>query len=395
MTFAANMVYQVETAHLNALQLVLVGTALEGSVFLFEIPTGVVADLYSRRLSVIIGVFLVGAGFLLEGSFPFFLPILLAQVLWGVGFTFTSGALTAWFTDEVGEETSQMHIIRGAQMGEAGSLAGTLLGVLLAQILINLPILISGASFLFLGVYLILYMRETGFVRSDPEERSTWGSMKHTLVSGVRLLKLKKILAYLVAAGFFYGFYSEGFDRLWTPHLLQDLAFPSFYGIKPVVWFGLMGIIGSLLTLAITEWIRRQFSKAGSSIIFGALLTSTLLIVLGLGVFALTKNLWIAVLAWVAIYVFRRAVDPVFLIWYNHRLDSKIRATMLSFSSQVDAFGQIMGGPPIGLIGKLVSIPAALVTSAITLLPAVFIYIPFTKNKNLNQLEEPAAVEAI
>ena len=38
------------------LQLVLVGTTLELACFLFEIPTGIVADLYSRRLSVVIGV---------------------------------------------------------------------------------------------------------------------------------------------------------------------------------------------------------------------------------------------------------------------------------------------------------------------------------------------------
>jgi uncharacterized membrane protein len=35
-------------------------------VLTFEVPTGVLADTYSRRLSVIIGFFLVGAGFMLS-----------------------------------------------------------------------------------------------------------------------------------------------------------------------------------------------------------------------------------------------------------------------------------------------------------------------------------------
>ena len=69
----------------------LVGTLLEASVFLFEVPTGVVADVYSRRLSVIIGYALIGLGFALEGIVPRFEAVLLAQVLWGVGYTFTSG----------------------------------------------------------------------------------------------------------------------------------------------------------------------------------------------------------------------------------------------------------------------------------------------------------------
>jgi MFS transporter, DHA3 family, tetracycline resistance protein len=43
-----NLVYQVEVAKLNPLQLVLVGTALETVYFLCQVPTGVLADVYSR-----------------------------------------------------------------------------------------------------------------------------------------------------------------------------------------------------------------------------------------------------------------------------------------------------------------------------------------------------------
>ncbi|MBL8120560.1 MAG: MFS transporter, partial [Anaerolineae bacterium] len=104
MTFGAVEVYKVQTVGLNALQLVLVGTVLELSIFLFEIPTGVVADVYSRRLSMVIGLVLIGAGFMLEGSTATFGAVLGSQVLWGIGYTFTSGATQAWITDEVGEE---------------------------------------------------------------------------------------------------------------------------------------------------------------------------------------------------------------------------------------------------------------------------------------------------
>ena len=74
--FTLNLVYQAQVVGLTPLQLVLVGTTLETSAFLFEIPTGIVADLYSRRLSVIIGFFLIGVGFTIEGSLPFFAAVL-------------------------------------------------------------------------------------------------------------------------------------------------------------------------------------------------------------------------------------------------------------------------------------------------------------------------------
>ncbi len=72
LVLAANQLYRVQTVGLNPLQLVLVGTVLEVTAFIFEIPTGIVADLYSRRLSVIIGTFLFGIGFLAEASVPVF-----------------------------------------------------------------------------------------------------------------------------------------------------------------------------------------------------------------------------------------------------------------------------------------------------------------------------------
>src|SRR5689334_13391617 len=85
--FTINLVYQLQVAHLNPLQLVLVGTVLEIALFLTQVPTGALADVYSRRLAVIVGLVLIGAGALLEGALPQFWAILLAQILWGVGIT--------------------------------------------------------------------------------------------------------------------------------------------------------------------------------------------------------------------------------------------------------------------------------------------------------------------
>ena len=51
MSTVLSIVYHLEVVQLDAFQLVLVGTVQETSCFLFEMPTGVVADLYSRRRS--------------------------------------------------------------------------------------------------------------------------------------------------------------------------------------------------------------------------------------------------------------------------------------------------------------------------------------------------------
>ena len=65
LTFATlSSVYRITEASLDPLQLVLVGTVLEATVFLFEVPAGIVADVYSRKLSLIIGFASIGAGFI-------------------------------------------------------------------------------------------------------------------------------------------------------------------------------------------------------------------------------------------------------------------------------------------------------------------------------------------
>lgn len=60
----------MQVAHLNPFQFVLVGTMREADAFACQVPTGAFADVFSCRLSVIIGTFLIGAGFIIEGVFP-------------------------------------------------------------------------------------------------------------------------------------------------------------------------------------------------------------------------------------------------------------------------------------------------------------------------------------
>lgn len=124
MSTVLSIVYHLEVVQLDAFQLVLVGTVLETSCFLFEIPTGVVADLYSRRRSVLIGMFLYGLGFLMEGALPWFAPVLLAQVVWGCGDEGITGALEAWIASEEEDKPIDKVFLRGSQIVPAGQSNG-------------------------------------------------------------------------------------------------------------------------------------------------------------------------------------------------------------------------------------------------------------------------------
>src|SRR3954449_960386 len=60
-------VYFVRTVGMSPLQLVLVGTFMELTIFACEIPTGIVADVVSRRLSVVIGYLVMGGAIVFCG----------------------------------------------------------------------------------------------------------------------------------------------------------------------------------------------------------------------------------------------------------------------------------------------------------------------------------------
>ena len=60
--------FLVRTLQFSPLELILMGTVMEATIFVFEFPTGVVADTYSRRLSLIIGFLGMGAAVVLVGA---------------------------------------------------------------------------------------------------------------------------------------------------------------------------------------------------------------------------------------------------------------------------------------------------------------------------------------
>src|SRR4029453_11059772 len=101
LVFTIAPLYRFQTAGLDNLQLVLVGSVMEAAVFVFEIPTGIVADRWSRKWSVVIGHAGMGVGFLVEAASPTFVGIVVGQAVWGLAYTFTSGATVAWLAGEL------------------------------------------------------------------------------------------------------------------------------------------------------------------------------------------------------------------------------------------------------------------------------------------------------
>lgn len=370
MMFVVISLYEATVAGLTPMQLVLVGTTLEVSAFLFEIPTGVVADVFSRRLSIIIGYIMMGVGFLVEGLFPSFLPILLAQVIWGVGYTFTSGATQAWITDEMGEEKANPLFMRAARAGLVASLIGMGATMLIGANNAAMPIIVGAIGVILIGIVLIFIMPETGFKPTPMENRSTWQHMWHTFNEGVKSVKARPRLMNILGVGFFYGLYSEGFDRLWVKHLLDTFQIPVLFGGNQVAFFSLLRFSAGLLTVFVMQLIEKRVDASSPLSIGRAMIIVTGVIALGIVGFALSSLLPLTLGLYLTIYILRQVRIPLQTAWVNHKLDPQTRATVHSMTGQVDSIGQILGGGS-AFIARYLSVVAAITTSGILLGPAL------------------------
>jgi len=372
MVVATNSLYEVTVAGLSALQLVLIGTMLEVSTFLFEVPTGVVADVYSRRLSIVIGYLLIGLGFLIEGFFPAFRPILFAQVVWGLGYTFTSGAKQAWITDEIGEAGANKLFLRTARLGTYGWLFALGATLLIGADNTALPIRVGALGIVLTGIVLAIIMPETGFHPTPQADRNTWQHMWHIFKEGMGAVREQPRLVNIVFIGLFYGLYSEGFDRLGVKLLVDNFRLPILFGSNQVAFFVTLEVIGSIIYIFTIRFVEKRIDTGNPSAIGRALFLVTGLITVALLGFAFSPILALAVLSMLAVNILRGISGPLQTTWINQKLDSKVRATVHSMFGQVDAIGQVTSGPTIGLIANALSVRLAVSISGALLSPALF-----------------------
>lgn len=375
LAFTLQGVYFVQVVGLSPLELLLVGAALEGAAFMLEVPTGVLADVYSRRLSIVLGCALLGVGLLLVGSFPVFGVIVAAQVVSAAGYTCLSGAQQAWLADELGEERLGGALLLGGQYGRVAGIAGVLGAALLARW--GGPAaatLAGGGAALLVGAYLALRMPETGFRPAAREERSTWAALSAPLLGGVRAVRGSAFLGTLIVAAGLYGASTEAIDRLHEFLLLRETGLPAALGgvtLGTSDWFVALSLAGAVVGWAVIEPLRRRLDLGDARRV-----ARTLRVVLAGSVGALLAFAFAPGFGWAAAAllvhgVLRGLYSPLYAAWLNHGLAPGSRATVNSFAAQADALGQVSCGPLFGLAGNVWGVRAALALAAVVRLPTL------------------------
>ncbi|HEV2637987.1 MAG TPA: MFS transporter [Actinocrinis sp.] len=387
--YTTAIVYYVDSGHLNPLQLVALGTVLEVSYFVAQLPTGVVADLVSRRACVVVGWILEGIGFAEQGFSAGFGNLVAAQAVFGIGAALQAGAQDAWIADELDEEAMTPVYVRATQLGLVGTVGGAALSGIVASQRLYLPMLLGGIGICLVGVVLAFVLPQNTFRRAtqgaeEPERRRGIVGRSWEMFAGqIRESRVAVLavpgFALLLGATFFAGMWSESFDRLWGDFLIRDIRFPVVFGLSPTAWFSVVAVVVAVLGLGSTEIANRRIDRLGHAAVAGTLLVVTVLIGVGVLVMTSAHGFAPAIAAYLVVQVLRPVAYPLVTGWIVSRVDARVRATALSARDMFDSGGQIIGGPVVGWIGVVGTVRAALYAGAVALAPAIALLVAATR----------------
>ena len=295
--------------------------------FLFEVPTGVVADKVSRKTSVLIGMALFSLGTVIL-IFLWNFPMLIAYtVVSSLGATFVSGSLQAWLFDNLrhlGMEGRYRDVMRDVKTLTLVSSAFSIpIGAFLAQLYgFTLPLLLT----------LIMELGALMTALSIPEYEFKKPEVSyhiHVLHSARELLRQDLLPLVLISIAVTMSI--NQFRKFFEPYLGEILA--KSLGTTLMGTLGLLGIIEVLvktLPRLIGIRLRKKWSVRVYEIAPIAIPVFTVLSVL-------FQNPLFIVLLGIMAGVINAAFGFNVSVEFQHRIPSEKRATVLSLDMMFSA----------------------------------------------------------
>ena len=354
----AATIWWVVELDLGPIELVAMGAVLEVSVLLSETPTGVVADLMSRRRSVIIAQVVMGLSFIWAVASHNYWVILPAQAMFGIGWTFRSGADTAWVTDELKgmgtatDDDIEKLLIRKHRFSFAVGLVSLFSAMVIGTIWnVRVAAVVAGVAALIVALGMRLAMREDHFTPGRERERG----FLDTLKEGFTVIRTRPRLRVLVGVIIVLDMGSEAFDRLGHKFFIDEGGFDDDSLIGLWVLFSVLALAGLAVNALSGRMLEKGYGVARLAVLLlfiataGAFLTAAtnLVVVIGLGLMmqdATRESLW-----------------PVLEGWANRDAPSEVRATVHSLMGQATASGELLGGLTLAAIAEATSIRLVLV----------------------------------
>jgi MFS family permease len=369
-TLAASLIWGINTiflldAGLSNLEAFAANAFFTAGMVVFEVPTGVVADIWGRRTSFLLGTLTLAATtalyvLLWHIEAPFWQWAVVSMLL-GLGFTFFSGATEAWLVDALQatgyDGTLESVFGRGQVITGVAMLAGSAGGGVLAQVTnLAVPFVVRAVVLVVMFVVAFALMRDIGFTpdRQGRPLAEMRRIARNSLEYGWRLPAVRNIM---IAGAFTGGVVVYAFYAL-QPYLLDLWGDREAYGIAGVAAAILAGaqIAGGLLA----PRLRKLVTRRTSALLLAEAVASLAVLMMGL----ITE--FYAVLGLTVVWglVFA-ASAPIRQAYLNGLIPSQQRATILSFDSLTTSTGGVIAQPALGRAADVWGYPATYVLSGV------------------------------
>ena len=396
-TLAASLIWGINTlflldAGLSNTEAFAANAFFTAGFMLFEIPTGVVADLHGRRVSYLLGVVTLAISTLLylylwRVSAPFW-TWAASSMLLGLGFTFFSGAVQAWLADALAhagfKEQLESVLAKGEIVEGSAMLAGSVAGGLIAQTTnLGMPYLLRA---LLLGINFVLafvLMKDLGF--TPARDKHALKEIKTILRGSIRHGLRNPPVRWLMLAAPFSGGVSIYAFYAMQPYLLELYGEEKAYGIAGLAAAIVAGaqIVGGLLV----PHLGKIFSRRTSVLLVCEMLSVLILLTVGF-----VPNFWVAITLLIFWGLMFAAATPVRQGYLNALIPSQQRATVLSFDSLFGSSGGVVIQPVLGKAADVWGYPMSYVLSGIfQVLSLPFTWLARRENADADAITEANA----
>jgi MFS family permease len=400
-TLAASLIWGINTiflldAGLNNLEAFAANGFFTAGMVLFEVPTGIVADMWGRRTSFLLGTVTLAVTtalyvLLWELDAPFW-EWAAVSLLLGLGFTFFSGATEAWLVDALDavhfQGALESVLARGQVLTGVGMLTGSIGGGYLAQeVSLGAPFVVRAAVLVVMFVLALALMRDIGF--TPKRGGRPWDEIKGIAANSIEYGWRIPAVKYLMLAAPFTGGVGIYVFYALQPYLLELYGDPQAYGIAGLAAAIVAGsqILGGLIATQVRKLFRLRTS---------ALLAAEALSVLSLLLIGLIESFW-AVIGLIVVWgLMFAAAMPIRHAYLNGLIPSQQRATILSFDSLMSSSGGVVAQPILGRAADVWGYPSSyLLSGAISAFSLPFIARSRSQNAPADRAGPTAAAVAV
>ncbi len=370
-TFALGHIVSINTLFmidrgLSTVEWNIANAAYAAAMVVFEIPTGVVADTLGRRVSFLLSIAVLFVGTV--GTLLFahdLLTFAALSVLFGLGYTFASGALEAWAVDAL-----RHHGFRGdlnavfsknGMVTAIAMLVATTSGAALGSVDLEIPFIVRAAALVPLAAFVWLRMFDDGYQVRALTWRTLIPEINRTARAGLRFglgsrpIRLLMIAAVFPSAFFLFGWYS------WQPYFIQDLGTITFGSEIVSLAAGISAALllataaGNALAPRIGAWAGRRTRALAL-----CLAVTAAAVFIGGAVPALVNpgapsNFAVALLCFLLMMMLFGVSTPIRQGLINGLIEADERATVLSMDSLVSNIGTTVGVVALGWLAQGVS----------------------------------------